>query len=154
MSAELVIKKLKKFKATVAVAESITGGGLGQALTDIAGSSEVFLGGIISYSDESKIKELGVSKSSIKKFSAVSEEVAIEMAESVRKKFKSKYGISTTGVAGPGKAYGQKAGTVWIGISTPNNTFAIPLSLTGERKSIRQATIESALASFSRIIAP
>ena len=154
MSAELVIKKLKKFKATVAVAESITGGGLGQALTDIAGSSEVFLGGIISYSDESKIKELGISKSSIKKFSAVSEEVAIEMAESVRKKFKSKYGISTTGVAGPGKAYGQKAGTVWIGISTPNNTFAIPLSLTGERKSIRQATIESALASFSRIIAP
>ena len=154
MSAELVIKKLKKFKATVAVAESITGGGLGQALTDIAGSSEVFLGGIISYSDESKIKELGVSKTSIKKFSAVSEEVAIEMAESVRKKFKSKYGISTTGVAGPGKAYGQKAGTVWIGISTPNNTFAIPLSLTGERKSIRQATIESALASFSRIIAP
>ena len=154
MSAELVIKKLKKFKATVAVAESITGGGLGQALTDIAGSSEVFLGGIISYSDESKIKELGVSKSSIKKFTAVSEEVAIEMAESIRKKFKSKYGISTTGVAGPGKAYGQKAGTVWIGISTPNNTFAIPLSLTGERKSIRQATIESALASFSRIIAP
>jgi len=76
------------------------------------------------------------------------------MAESVRKKFKSKYGISTTGVAGPGKAYGQKAGTVWIGISTPNNTFAIPLSLTGERKTIRQATIESALASFSRIIAP
>ena len=154
MSAELVIKKLKKFHQTVVVAESLTGGGLGQALTDIPGASEVFLGGVIAYSDESKIKELGVSKTSIKKFSAVSEEVAIEMAESVRKKFKSKYGISTTGVAGPGKAYGQKAGTVWIGISTPNNTFAIPLSLTGERKSIRQATIESALASFSRIIAP
>ena len=154
MSAELVIKKLKKFKATVAVAESITGGGLGQALTDIAGSSEVFLGGVISYSDESKMKELGVSKSSIKKFTAVSEEVAIEMAESIRKKFKSKYGISTTGVAGPGKAYGQKAGTVWIGISTPNNTIAIPLSLTGDRKSIRQATIESALVTFSRILNP
>ena len=154
MSAELVIKKLKKFKATVAVAESITGGGLGQALTDIAGSSEVFLGGIISYSDESKIKELGVSKTSIKKFSAVSEEVAIEMAESVRKKFKSNYGISTTGVAGPGKAYGQKAGTVWIGISSVNNTYAIPLSLTGSREIIRNATIESALALLSRILTP
>ena len=154
MNAELLVKKLKKRSESIAVAESLTGGGLGQVITSINGASDVFIGGVIAYSDEIKVKELGVSKSTLKKETAVSEEVAIEMASGIRKKYNSTYGISTTGVAGPGKAYGQKAGTVWIGISTPNNTFAIPLSLTGERKSIRQATIESALASFSRIIAP
>ena len=100
MSAELVVKKLKKKKATLAVAESLTGGGLGSAITDISGSSAVFFGGVIAYSDEIKIKELGVSKATLKKSSAVSEAVAIEMAEGIRKKFKSTYGISTTGVAG------------------------------------------------------
>jgi nicotinamide-nucleotide amidase len=154
LSAELIVKKLKKKKATLAVAESLTGGGLGSAITDISGSSAVFLGGVIAYSDEIKVKELGVSKSTLKKSSAVSEVVAIEMAVGIRKKFKSTYGISTTGVAGPGKAYGQKAGTVWIGISSANNTYAIPLSLTGSREIIRNATIQSALAAFSRILLP
>lgn len=152
MSAELIVKKLKKLKATVSVAESITGGGIGAALTDISGASQVFLGGVIAYSDNAKIKELGISKVTLKKSSAVSEVIAIEMAEAVRKKFKSDYGISTTGVAGPGKAYGQKAGTVWIAISSANNTIAIPLALAGDRKSIRKATIESAFAAFSRIL--
>ena len=135
MSAELIVKKLKKKKLTLAVAESITGGGIGSAITDIAGSSEIFLGGVIAYSDEIKIRELGISKNNLKKFSAVSEEVAIAMADGVRKKFKSDFAISTTGVAGPGKSYGQKAGTVWIAISSKNNTVAIPLALTGDRKS-------------------
>lgn len=152
MSAELIVKKLKKKKLTLAVAESITGGGIGSAITDIAGSSEIFLGGVIAYSDEIKIRELGISKDNLKKFSAVSEEVAIAMADGVRKKFKSDFAISTTGVAGPGKSYGQKAGTVWIAISSRNNTVAIPLALKGDRKSIRNATIESAFATFSRII--
>ena len=137
MSAELIVKKLKKKKLTLAVAESITGGGIGSAITDIAGSSEIFLGGVIAYSDEIKIRELGISKNNLKKFSAVSEEVAIAMADGVRKKFKSDFAISTTGVAGPGKSYGQKAGTVWIAISSRNNTVAIPLALKGDRKSIR-----------------
>ena len=152
MSAELIVKKLKKKKLTLAVAESITGGGIGSAITDIAGSSEIFLGGVIAYSDEIKIRELGISKNNLKKFTAVSEEVAIAMADGVRKKFKSDFAISTTGVAGPGKSYGQKAGTVWIAISGRNNTIAIPLALSGDRKSIRNGTIESAFATFSRII--
>ena len=152
MSAELIIKKLKKTKATLAVAESITGGGLGSAITDISGSSDVFVGGVIAYSDEIKVKELGVSKALIKKESAVSEAVAIEMAMGVRKKFKTDYAIATTGVAGPGKAYGQKAGTVWIAIASPDNTIAIPLSLSGDRLAIRKATIDSAFALFSRIL--
>mgnify|MGYP003350974202 FL=1 len=154
MNAELLVKKLKKRSESIAVAESLTGGGLGQAITSIKGASDVFIGGVIAYSDEIKVKELGVSKSTLKRETAVSEEVAIEMASGIRKKYNSTYGISTTGVAGPGKAYGQKAGTVWIGISSANNTYAIPLLLTGDRETIRKATIESALALLSRILTP
>ena len=154
MNAELLVKKLKKRSESIAVAESLTGGGLGQVITSIKGASDVFTGGVIAYSDEIKVKELGVSKSTLKKETAVSEEVAIEMASGIRKKYNSTYGISTTGVAGPGKAYGQKAGTVWIGISSANNTYAIPLLLTGDRETIRKATIESALALLSRILTP
>jgi nicotinamide-nucleotide amidase len=154
MNAQELVKQLRKAKLTIAVAESLTGGGLGSAITEIAGSSEIFLGGVIAYSDEVKIKELGISKSTLKKVTAVSEEVAKEMAIEIRKRFKSDIGIATTGVAGPGKAYGQKAGTVWIAISTKKYTDAIPLSLLGDRSSIRKATIDSAFALLSRILKP
>jgi nicotinamide-nucleotide amidase len=152
--ASAVVKKLTKKKATISVAESITGGALAAAITDIAGSSKVFVGGVIAYDDEIKISQLKVDKKSIKKFTAVSEEVAKEMAVGARKKFNTDYAIATTGVAGPGKAYGQKAGTVWIAIASQKEVFAIALSLSGSRDLIRHATIESALASFERILKP
>ena len=152
--AKSVIKKLSKLNKNLSVAESITGGGLARALTDIAGSSKVFVGGVIAYSDESKVSQLAISKADIKKFTSVSEQVAIEMAKSVRKKFKTDIAISTTGVAGPGKAYGQKAGTVWIGISTQKESFAVSLLLSGDREMIRHATITSALAALERILKP
>jgi PncC family amidohydrolase len=152
--ASAVVKKLTKKKATISVAESITGGALAAAITDIAGSSKVFVGGVIAYDDEIKISQLKVDKKSIKKFTAVSEEVAKEMAVGARKKFNTDYAIATTGVAGPGKAYGQKAGTVWIAIASKKEVFAIALSLSGSRDLIRHATIESALASFERILKP
>ena len=136
------------------MAESITGGAFAAAITDIAGSSKVFVGGVIAYDDEIKISQLKVDKKSIKKFTAVSEEVAKEMAVGARKKFNTDYAIATTGVAGPGKAYGQKAGTVWIAIASKKEVFAIALSLSGSRDLIRHATIESALASFERILKP
>jgi nicotinamide-nucleotide amidase len=152
--AEIVIKSLKKSGRTLSVAESITGGGLGAALTSIPGASDVFLGGVIAYTDKSKLKILEVANSILRKESAVSEAAAKAMAESVRIKFKSDYAISTTGVAGPGKAYGQKAGTVWIGIASKKEVIAVALFLTGDREAVRNATIESAFATFSRIIAP
>ncbi|CAB4848192.1 unannotated protein [freshwater metagenome] len=154
MIASAVVKKLTKKKATISVAESITGGALAAAITDIAGSSKVFVGGVIAYDDEIKISQLKVDKKSIKKFTAVSEEVAKEMAVGASKKFNTDYAIATTGVAGPGKAYGQKAGTVWIAIASKKEVFAIALSLSGSRDLIRHATIESALASFERILKP
>lgn len=154
MIASSVVKRLAKKKATLSVAESITGGGLAAAITEVAGSSKVFLGGVIAYADEIKINQLDVDAKTIKKFTAVSEEVAKEMAIGVRKKFNSDYAIATTGVAGPGKAYGQKAGTVWVAIASKKEVFAIALALSGSRDLIRHATIESALASFERILKP
>jgi nicotinamide-nucleotide amidase len=152
--ASSVVKRLTKKKATLSVAESITGGGLAAAITEVAGSSKVFLGGVIAYADEIKINQLDVDAKTLKKFTAVSEEVAKEMAIGVRKKFNSDYAIATTGVAGPGAAYGQKAGTVWIAIASKKEVFAIALALSGSRDLIRHATIESALASFERILKP
>jgi nicotinamide-nucleotide amidase len=154
MIAQSVVKKLTKKKATLSVAESITGGGLASAITEVSGSSKVFVGGVIAYEDSIKISELKVDAKTLKKFTAVSEEVAKEMATGALKKFKTDYAIATTGVAGPGKAYGQKAGTVWVAIASKKEVFAIALSLSGSRDLIRHATIESALASFERILKP
>ncbi|MEI7561439.1 MAG: CinA family protein [Actinomycetes bacterium] len=154
MIAQSVVKKLTKKKATLSVAESITGGGLASAITEISGSSKVFVGGVIAYEDSIKISELKVDAKTLKKFTAVSEEVAKEMAAGALAKFKTDYAIATTGVAGPGKAYGQKAGTVWVAIASKKEVFAVALSLSGSRDLIRHATIESALASFERILKP
>ena len=114
--AQDVVKRLKRKKMTLATAESITGGGLGAAITSVPGASDVFLGGLITYSDQSKTKFLDIAKRILTKHTAVSEEVAIAMAQSARKQFGTDYAIATTGVAGPGKAYGQKVGTVWVAI--------------------------------------
>ena len=135
--ATTVVNQLKKSGKTLAVAESLTGGGLGAAITEVAGSSEVFLGGITTYSDLSKSKLLEVSKKMITKHTAVSEEVAKEMAANARNLFKS---------------YGKTAGTVWMAIASKKEVIAIELSISGDRATVRNATIESALATFSRIL--
>ncbi len=147
-----IVKVMKRRGLTLSTAESITGGGVASAITDVAGSSAVFLGSIVTYSDVSKTKFLGIPKRTLTKSTAVSEVVAREMAESVREQFGSDFAISTTGVAGPGKAYGQRAGTVWVAIASKSETITIELALTGERNAIRGATIESALACLSRIL--
>ena len=147
-----IVKVMKRRGLTLSTAESITGGGVASAITDVAGSSAIFLGSIVTYSDLSKTKFLGIPKRTLTKSTAVSDVVAREMAESVREQFGSDFAISTTGVAGPGKAYGQKAGTVWVAIASKSETITIELALTGERNAIRGATIESALACLSRIL--
>jgi nicotinamide-nucleotide amidase len=151
--AQLVIDILRSRGETLSIAESLTGGGLGEALTQIPGSSDVFLGGIISYTSAVKINELGVSQSTIDKFSVVSEEVAIEMAIGAQKKFGSTWAISTTGVAGPGDYQGIREGTVWIAVRGPINE-SIHLTLDSGRDGVRQGAISSAIATFARILKP
>ncbi len=152
--AKSVVKRLEKKGLTIAVAESVTAGGLAAELTKIAGSSKIFLGGVIAYSDEIKHSELKISKVDLKKHTAVSEIVAVAMAQQVRIKLKTDFGVSTTGVAGPKSAYGQKVGTAWIGVASKKESFAVGLNLSGDRDSIRHAIIASALAALERILKP
>ena len=151
-SAQEIVSTLTERKQTIAIAESLTGGGLSQALTDIPGTSHIFLGSIIAYSVDIKIRELGVKNSSIENFGVVSEEVAWEMANGIRSKFGSDWAISTTGVAGPGPSHGIPAGTVWIAIIGPSHREAIALALEGDRSAVRHGTIESALGTLARIL--
>ena len=151
-SAQLIVESLTKREESIAIAESLTGGGLSSALTDVPGTSHVFLGSVIAYSVDIKIRELGVKKSSIDTFGVVSEEVAWEMAEGIRSKFGSDWAISTTGVAGPGPSHGINAGTVWIAIIGPSVREAIALALEGDRSAVRHGAIESALGTLARIL--
>jgi nicotinamide-nucleotide amidase len=137
---------LKSRKETLAVAESCTGGMIGAEMTSLSGSSQYFLGGAIVYSNEAKIETLGVSKETILEHGAVSRETAIEMAMNARQKFGSDYSISVTGIAGPeGGTKEKPVGTVWIGISDRNRTFAEKFYLGADRQVVRERTVATAL---------
>lgn len=133
---DVIGELLKKKKLTVSTAESLTGGELANMLTDIPGSSLYFKGGEIVYSNEAKMK-LGVKKETIERFGAVSHECAKELAESVRKKFGTHIGISTTGVAGPDPLEGKNPGLFFIGISTENSTESYEFMFNIGRKYIK-----------------
>lgn len=150
-NASEVIEILRAKNHTVAVAESLTGGGVGAALTAVAGASDVFLGGVIAYTPSTKESLLKVKKTTIAQFGVVSEEVAVAMADGIRELMGSTWGISTTGVAGPGDSDGVSAGTVWIAISGPVNQ-STQLNVEGEREVVRNATVSSAIVAFERIL--
>lgn len=123
---ELIHKWMIERKKSLSVAESCTGGTLASKFTAMAGASAYFHTGVVSYSNEAKCDILGVNPESIAKYGAVSEQVAIEMAEGVRRVGKCDYAISTTGIAGPtGGSAAKPVGTVWIGIATPEKSFAV-----------------------------
>jgi len=114
---KVVSRKLMEQKLTIACAESCTGGMFAAALTDIAGISECFDRGIVTYSNEAKIQELGVNPETLKQYGAVSEQTALEMAEGVRRISGTDIGISVTGIAGPGGGTEEKpVGLVYIGL--------------------------------------
>jgi len=129
----------------------LTGGGLGHALTQVPGASQVFLGGIIAYTADVKVNFLGVPRATIDQFTVVSEEVAVAMADGAREKIRTTWGISTTGIAGPGDYMGVREGTVWIAISGPINQ-TLQLTLDGGRDGVRQGAISSAIGNFARIL--
>lgn len=117
-------KNLTAIKATIATAESCTGGYLAHQITKTPGSSNYYKGSIIAYSNEIKVNELGVLKETIDKNGAVSEEVVIEMAEGIRKKYNTTYGLSCSGIAGPDGGTTEKpVGTVWMALATNTETI-------------------------------
>ncbi|RUM89293.1 MAG: hypothetical protein DSZ24_01600 [Thermodesulfatator sp.] len=131
-------KILREQGATLALAESCTGGLASSLVTRIPGSSDYFLGGAVTYANEIKEEVLGVPHRFLRIFGAVSREVACTMAHGVRRRFKATYGLSVTGIAGPGGGSPEKpVGTVWMGLSTPEETVARSFLFSGTRHEIQ-----------------
>jgi PncC family amidohydrolase len=144
--AEKLVEILKASSLVCSVAESCTGGGVGSSITSVAGSSEVFSGGIISYSNEVKRDVLSVKEETLLKYGAVSRQTAEEMAEGVRKLLKSDLSVSITGIAGPGGGSEEKpVGLVWFAISTPDGTRAEKAIFSGSRDEVRKSAVTHAL---------
>ncbi len=122
---QIIGKLLKDKKKTISTAESCTGGYIAHLITTVPGSSEYFTGSVISYSNEIKEAELGVSKITLDTHGAVSQPVVEQMAKAIREKYKTDYSIATSGIAGPDGGTDEKpVGTVWIAIATPDKIFS------------------------------
>ena len=131
---------------TLVTAESCTGGGIGAALTAISGSSTVYKGGIISYTNEVKSHLLGVGVEVLERFGAVSAPVAAAMAAGARKVLCADVAVSVTGLAGPGgDQYGNPVGTVYIGYEDASKSLVKKFLFKGDREEVRNQTIEMAL---------
>lgn len=152
---QVVGQRLTNRQETLAVAESCTGGFLGKRITDIPGSSAYFLGGMIVYSNEAKVKFLHVPEEILQQHGAVSRQVAEILAEQVRKAFNTTYGIGITGIAGPSGGSPEKpVGTVWIGISCDRHcSTAQKFIFPGSRDAIRRASVNQALIMLLTAIA-
>ena len=111
--------------ATLATAESCTGGLIASLLTDVSGSSRYFKGGIVSYTNEIKAEVLGVKQETLDKFSAVSLETAYEMVACVQKLMKTDFAISVTGNAGPNPSEGKEVGLVYFGLAVKNKIITV-----------------------------
>lgn len=144
--AEEVGGLLRRRGLRLAVAESCTGGLLGGRLTAVAGSSDYFLGGVISYANEVKTGLLGVRPETLAASGAVSRECAAEMAAGVRRRLDADVGVATTGIAGPGGGTPEKpVGLVFLGFEGPSGAAVRELRLAGTRDQIRAATVDTAL---------
>ena len=133
---------LIKNNLTLSSAESCTAGGISSKLCSIAGSSKYFLGAIVAYSNQSKIRDLGVLSSDIIKYSEVSFQVSKQMSELVKKKFNTDFAISTTGYTGPS---GMDVGKVFISVSTPKKNIVSEFKFKGNRLEITQQIIDKSL---------
>lgn len=151
---EVVGNLLKERKQTVAVAESCTGGLLSSKITAIAGSSDYYVGGIISYSNEVKINQLGVKPETIQQFGAVSKETVCEMAKGICEKLHSTWGLAVTGVAGPGGGTEEKpVGTVWLAACKEGKEiYPFKMNMFGDRAGVQLRSAISALDQLRRIL--
>lgn len=149
-----LVDLLRARSETLAVAESCTGGLLAAGLTDVPGASEVLLEGAVTYSNAAKTRTLGVAEDLLEQFGAVSEPVARVMAEGIRQRAASTYGIGITGIAGPGGGTPDKpVGRVHIAIATASRTEHRKLQVTGDRGLIRKRSAIAALALLRRCVA-
>jgi nicotinamide-nucleotide amidase len=140
-----LVDALREGEVTLATAESLTGGRLAVLVTEVPGSSAVYLGGVVSYATALKIALLDVPEDLVERYGVVSAECAGAMARGVRGLTGATYGLSTTGVAGPDEQEGKPVGTVYVGVAGPDGDSALALELVGDRATIQERTCREAL---------
>jgi nicotinamide-nucleotide amidase len=151
--AERLLGRLKNAGLKLAIAESLTGGMLASEFASIAGASDVLLGGVVAYNNQAKAHLLGVSSQTLSTFGAVSQEVALEMAQGAQETFSSAndvsveqvVSVSTTGVAGPAQSEGKAVGTVYIAARWGDSSLARGYHFDGDRQQIRAASCQAAI---------
>lgn len=145
----LIVKKLIEEKKTISVAESCSGGLLASSFIDVPGASEVFMEGLVTYSNEAKMERLGVKKETLEKYGAVSAETAKEMVCGL----KTDVGISVTGIAGPGGGTEEKpVGLVYMGIKVDDEIFIEKKIFSGPRRKIRERAVLHSLFCLNKIL--
>lgn len=150
---EEVYRLLLEHNLTLSTAESVTGGIIANRLVSIPGVSSVFMGGVVTYSNESKINVLGVKEETIKSHGAVSKKCVEEMAKGALKIFKTDIALSTTGIAGPtGEMPNKPIGTVWFGISSKHERISWKKIYGGTRNEIRKAASDDAFEAVINMI--
>ena len=150
---EELISRLIKSGKTISCAESCTGGLIAKRLTDVSGSSAVFMGGCVTYANSAKEKLIGVNPETLAAYGAVSEQTAKEMAEGVRNALGTDIAIATTGIAGPtGGTEEKPVGTVWVGVSSEKGTRAFLLRLPSQRERSYIRTLAASNALYSAIL--
>lgn len=144
--ARAVLSRLAERQMTLATAESCTGGLIGKLLTDIPGSSAMYVGGVISYVNDVKHRLLGVSEETLRVCTAVSRQTAVEMAKGAREVTRAAVGVSVTGLAGPdGDGTGRPVGLVYIALDLDGFSYNRELHLAGSRAQIREDAARSVL---------
>jgi nicotinamide-nucleotide amidase len=141
-----LVARLTAAGQTVAIAESLTGGLVAAALTDIPGASVVVRGGVLAYATDLKAQVLGVDEALLARAGAVDADVAEQMARGVRSLMGATYGLATTGVAGPDQVEGKPVGTVYVAVAGPATSRVKALSLSGDRWEVRAHSVVAVLA--------
>ena len=150
MDASVIVDRLASMEMTVATAESCTGGLIASSIVDIAGASDCFNEGYITYSNEAKMRNLSVKESTLMQYGAVSTQTAKEMAIGVRKKAHADFGIASTGIAGPGGGSPEKpVGLVYIACAYDDKCQVRQLNLSGDRSQVRHQAADEALQLLS-----
>lgn len=144
-TAAALVRHLTAAGETVACAESLTGGLVAAALTDVPGASVVVRGAVVAYAADLKVTLVGVPAELIERVGTVHPEVATALADGVRARLGATWGLATTGVAGPGPAEGRAAGTVFVAVAGPSGTVARELRLKGTRAQVRRDTVGGVL---------
>jgi len=149
----VIVRRLTERKQTLALAESCTGGYLANRITNVPGASVIFLGGLVTYSNDAKQKFLGVRAETLAKHGAVSEPVVREMAEGARRQTGADHALAVTGIAGPGGGTAEKpVGTVFIALATDGHTFVLNPVNRYDRETFKYVTSQQALELLRRML--